>query len=184
MMQHQQAEESSQVHQGEDDEDSPVARSGVKRRVVDESLLDDEEAKRLEARRAYNRACATKARKRSKDLIASLQEKVTTITKDKTSLEHSIDVLRAQIQFLERQNNTIMANHLSQPLMQSAPTPSTQDAALYGYGSIERQNNSFMMNQRQPGMMQPPSTVTGVSNPTAASFPSLAMGGFSSQFRM
>jgi hypothetical protein len=184
MMQGQQAEESSQDHQGED-EDSPVARLGVKRRVVDESLLDEEEAKRLEARRAYNRLCATKARKRSKDLIATLQEQVTTITKDKTSLEHSIEVLRAQIQFLERQNNNIMANHLSQPLMQTAPAPTTQDAALYGYGAIDRQNNSFMMNQRQSGgMMQPPSTATGVSNPTAGSYPSLAMGGFSSQFRM
>lgn len=83
---------------------------GAKRRIIDETLLDDDEARRLEARRAYNRQCAAKARKRSKDLIAHLQQQVEELSKDKAQLERTNEVMQAQLQLLEQQNRTLMMN--------------------------------------------------------------------------
>lgn len=91
-------------------DNAPEPRRGAKRRIIDETLLDEDEARRLETRRAYNRQCAAKARKRSKDLINSLQEQVDQLTKDKAALERTNEVMQAQLQLLEQQNRTLMMN--------------------------------------------------------------------------
>ena len=104
-----------------------TSRRGAKRRIIDETLLDEDEARRLEARRAYNRQCAAKARKRSKDLIAHLQRQVEELSKDKASLERTNEVMQAQLQLLEQQNRTLMMNQRG---------PSAMIPGVAGAGSL------------------------------------------------
>jgi hypothetical protein len=109
---------------------------GAKRRIIDESLLDENEAQRLEARRAYNRQCASKARKRSKDLIATLQQQVEELSKDKASLERNNEVMHAQLSLFEQQNRSLMMNQR----VQSAPVmPSGAGSRMGGMGGMQMQ---------------------------------------------
>lgn len=85
-------------------------RSSAKRRIIDETLLDEDEARKLESRRAYNRKCAAKARKRSKDLISQLQDEVNQLNQDKATLQRTNEVMHAQMKLLEQQNQTLMMN--------------------------------------------------------------------------
>jgi hypothetical protein len=89
------------------------AKNVGRKRTIDESLLPPEEAKKLESRRAYNRQCAAKARKRSKDLVAHLQGQVEELTKEKAELKRANEVMRAQLELLEQQNRTLMINQLA-----------------------------------------------------------------------
>lgn len=86
------------------------ARRSAKRRIIDETQLDEDEARKLESRRAYNRKCAAKARKRSKDLISQLQDEVQQLNQDKARLERTNEVMHAQLKLLEQQNQTLMIN--------------------------------------------------------------------------
>lgn len=111
------------------DEDSHKGKLSGSKRTADETNNEDQDiddgngdvsARKLEQRRAYNRKCAAKARKRSKDLIAHLQSQVEDLTKDKTELQRSNDVMRAQLELLENQNRTLM---MSQRQTIAAPQP-------------------------------------------------------------
>ena len=75
----------------------------------------------------YNRQCAAKARKRSKDLIALLQRQVEELSKDKASLERTNEVMQAQLQLLEQQNRTLMMNQRG---------PSAMIPGVSGAGSL------------------------------------------------
>jgi hypothetical protein len=102
----------------EDNQDMPAiqpVRKRKKRTAPDESLLEEDEKVKLEQRRAYNRACAAKARKRSKDLISTLQKQVEDLTRDKAQLERTNDVMRAQLELLEQQNRTLMSTQRGVP---------------------------------------------------------------------
>lgn len=95
------------------DQASTEAKSVGRKRTIDETLLDPDELRKLESRRAYNRQCAAKARKRSKDLVEHLQTQVGELTKDKTELKRGNDLMRAQLELLEKQNHTLMMNQLT-----------------------------------------------------------------------
>jgi hypothetical protein len=92
---------------GAEEEDG---KDGSRKRTIDESLLSEDEAQKLEARRAYNRKCAANARKRSKDLISTLQKQVKELTVEKEDLIRRTDIMRAQLELLEAQNRSIMMN--------------------------------------------------------------------------
>jgi len=117
----------------------------AKRRIIDETLLDEDEARRLEARRAYNRQCAAKARKRSKDLISHLQQQVEQLTKDKTTLERTNEVMQAQLQLLEQQNRTLMMNQRphQNSMMTGGGTGSFLGAVQGGAGSMGQNAGNF-----------------------------------------
>ncbi len=108
------ADETSESSTGDEGSDSTPndtkSRRSAKRRIIDETLLDDDEARKLESRRAYNRKCAAKARKRSKDLISQLQEEVHQLNEEKTRLERNTEVMFAQLKVLEQQNQTLLLN--------------------------------------------------------------------------
>ena len=109
----------------------PPKKIGTKRNApIDETLLDEEEKKKLEARRAYNRKCAAKARKRSKDLISHLQKQVEELTRDKATLERNNEVMRAQLELLEQQNRILMMNQRQG--MQGGSAGSSQSQFLLG----------------------------------------------------
>lgn len=82
--------------------------SSSKKRVIDETLLSPEEAHKLQARRAYNRECATRARKRTKNLVAQLQDEVKELRSDKGELSRIHAVMRAQLELLEKQHKALL----------------------------------------------------------------------------
>ena len=103
-----------------DDESKILARNRKRVAPIDESSLTEEEAKALEQRRAYNRKCAAKARKRSKDLIVTLQAQVEELTKEKSELQRNNEVMRAQMDLLEQQNRTLLMSQRQAPVEQTA----------------------------------------------------------------
>lgn len=128
-----------------DDDSKGKQASGQKRSAEDADVQQDDDegsdsfnARKLEQRRAYNRKCAAKARKRSKDLISHLQGQVEDLTKDKTELQRSNDVMRAQLELLESQNRTLM-------MSQRQPMAPPQGG---GYGGP----SPFLMNGMGGGM--------------------------------
>lgn len=130
----------------------PTKRRGFKR-PIDESLLSEEEARRLEARRHYNRQCAAKARKRSKDLISKLQSQVEELTKDKAKFERSNEVMKAQLQLLEQQNRTLIANQR----MQGPPAPGAGQFMTQG-GLSSLQPNLLLQGQAPSSLGLPSSS--------------------------
>jgi hypothetical protein len=115
--------EGSEPSFSDDEFESKGQLAGSKRSAEDDGgNVENFSARKLEQRRAYNRKCAAKARKRSKDLIAHLQAQVEDLSKDKTELQRSNDVMRAQLDLLESQNRTLMTNQQRQP-MAAAPQP-------------------------------------------------------------
>jgi hypothetical protein len=82
--------------------------SSTRKRIIDETLLPPEEAEKLESRRAYNRECATRARKRTKTLVNQLQDEVKNLQTDKEELRRENAVLKAQLEGFEKQNQTLM----------------------------------------------------------------------------
>ena len=66
--------------------------SGSKKRymVIDETKLPSDEAERLLAKRAYNRQCADRARKRSKETVKELLQQVQELHADKVELRRTL----------------------------------------------------------------------------------------------
>ena len=127
--------DSEATHSSDSDHSGRISKKGTKRKAREED--DEEVAQKLESRRAYNRACAAKARRRTKELVASLQEQVDSLSKDKAKLEQSIEVKRAQIQFMERQNNQLINQRAIQQAALAPFVQSQQDAILgSGGGSL------------------------------------------------
>ena len=139
----------------EKNDDDSNKNNGVKRSIIDESQLNEEDARKLVARRAYNRKCAAKARKRSKDLIVSLQAQVQQLTAEKSALERSSEVMRAKLELLEQQNRVLMMNQ--QPVMHGQMAQVGHPAFLQqtmnstGYAANIPLQNSL---QPQPGSLQ------------------------------
>ena len=116
--------------------DAKSAAVGVSRKTtIDESLLPPEEAKKILARRAYNRECATRARKRSKQMVVQLEKQVKELQEDKDALRRSLATMEKQIAELESQNkalklkqvlgtNRVGGGMMADPLSASLPTSS------------------------------------------------------------
>lgn len=100
---------------GIDGNTSPTTTTmnGPKRkfRVIDETQLSEEEARKLELRRAYNRDCASRARTRTKSLVQELQEQVRSLKEEKEELRQSNANLQACLAFSEKQNRELIAKH-------------------------------------------------------------------------
>lgn len=81
-----------------------------KRPAPDHQETEEDEDKKLQARREANRLHAFKSRQRSKMLLQELQQTVEQLTRDKTELERHNAVLRAQVEVLQSQNASLMQN--------------------------------------------------------------------------
>jgi hypothetical protein len=92
---------------------SPPTAAGrvgsFRKRIIDETLLSTEDAKKLQSRRAYNRECAARARKRSKNMVAQLQEEIQLLQSEKQALQQERATMSAQLETLEQQNRILMA---------------------------------------------------------------------------
>lgn len=84
-----------------------------RKRVIDETLLSPEEAQKLQTRRAYNRNCANRARKRTKNLVAQLQDEVKELQSDKDELRRANAVMKARLEVLAKQRDSLVIRVMS-----------------------------------------------------------------------
>ena len=97
--------------------DSVVAASGRKNRsklFVDETKLPKEEAERWLVKRAYNRECAERARKRSKDTVKELHRQVEELHADKNELRRTLTTMEVEICTLKETNKILTVNRFAQ----------------------------------------------------------------------
>jgi hypothetical protein len=111
-------------------------------------------------------------------LIATLQEQVESLTRDKAQLERTNDVMRAQLDLLEQQNRSIMQQqqrgipmHHMQPQMMQHPQHQmgmmqpNQGQPIYTYATAQPGHYIEVQQQQQPGgpvMGMQPGTMTHV----------------------
>jgi predicted RNase H-like nuclease (RuvC/YqgF family) len=93
------------------DDDKPTASSLLssmnRKRNVDESLLSPAEVESLMERRAYNRECATRARKRVKENISQLERQVKELQDDKAELRRSLVAMEKQVLVLNQEKQEL-----------------------------------------------------------------------------
>jgi hypothetical protein len=90
---------------------SIVAQPHTKKRfmLIDETSLPPEEAERLLMKRAYNRECADRARKRGKQLVSDLEQQVHDLQEDKNELRRSVAVMEKQLMKLQQENQLLLS---------------------------------------------------------------------------
>ena len=89
---------------------SVTVHSSPKKRymIIDETELPSEEAERLLAKRAYNRQCAERARKRSKQNVQELLRQVQELYADKEELRRSLATKEKEMQLLQNKNRMLL----------------------------------------------------------------------------
>ena len=80
---------------------------GSKKRIEEASLAADE-LERLEAKRAYNRECSSRARQRGKHLIAQLEKQIKDLHDDKTELRRTTATMEKRLKQLQRENELLL----------------------------------------------------------------------------
>lgn len=83
---------------------------GSKKRI-NEAFLSADEAERLEAKRAYNRECASRARQRGKELIAQLEKQVKDLHDDKSELRRTLATMEKRLKQLQRENELLLGRN-------------------------------------------------------------------------
>ena len=93
------------------DKDKPTTStlsSSNRKRMVDETLLTPAETENLLERRAYNRECATRARKRVKQNISQLEKQVKELQDDKVELRRSLATMEKQVLSLTQEKRELL----------------------------------------------------------------------------
>jgi hypothetical protein len=95
---------------------SNIAPSGSKKRymIIDETKLPSDEAERLLAKRAYNRQCAERARKRSKETVQELLQQVQELHADKVELRRTVAAKEEEIKLLQENYKTLLLTNVTQ----------------------------------------------------------------------
>jgi hypothetical protein len=114
----------------------------LKRRADEGSQSDgsSEAQIKLESQREYNRVSAARARKRQKDRIVDLEEKVKDASCEVNEHQKANDVLRAQVDLLVEQNRLLLAERPPAPPAPpapAAPRASAQPATQAGLPMLE-----------------------------------------------
>jgi hypothetical protein len=124
-----------------------------KKRVVDETLLPPEEAEKLLARRAYNRECASRARKRGKQLVAQLEAQVKELQEDKDELRRSLLKMEKQVHNLEMQNQALLLKQILAD--RDRNTLAIANAGSYLTYPMSRENARIVGGSSTFGMLAP-----------------------------
>jgi len=108
------------------------------KRMIDETQLSPDDREQLEKRRKYNRECATRARKKTKQLVSQLQGQVEGLTKDKEKLLRSKKAMQAKMQLLEKHNQALLVRQLVSEQRQAASlsTAALHPGGMAGYSSL------------------------------------------------
>jgi hypothetical protein len=80
--------------------------------IIDETLLPPDEAERLLAKRAYNRECADRARKRSKRLTEELKDKIKELQADKDELRRTIATIEKEFRLVQNEHRELLLKEL------------------------------------------------------------------------
>jgi TolA-binding protein len=91
---------------------SSSSLTNPKKRIIDETLLPPDEAEKILSRRAYNRDCATRARKRNKQLVQQLEKQVKELQADKEELRRSLSKVEQQVSLLDSQNKALLVKQM------------------------------------------------------------------------
>jgi seryl-tRNA synthetase len=75
---------------------------------IDETRLSTKEAKLLSMKRAYNRECAERSRKRGKQLVSDLHQQIQDLVEDKNELRRSVAVMEKQLMKLQHENESLL----------------------------------------------------------------------------
>jgi hypothetical protein len=115
------------------------AKKALKRRADEGSQSDDsDEAQiKLGAQREYNRVSAARARKRQKDRITDLEEKVKDASYEVNAHQKMNDVLRAQVDLLVEQNQLLLAERRPASQAPVAPPAHARPAAQARLATLE-----------------------------------------------
>ena len=146
-----------------------------KRFYIDASRLSEFEAEQLETRRAYNRSCAAKARQRSKDLISQLQAHVATHKEENAGLNHPIQVTRAKMQFLQRQNTYLITSQQSQVAPLSLLNSRQYGVSSSSFGGMTNNVDQALLALSNVPRLQLTRGLAGLSNASPVHFPSAAL---------
>jgi len=155
---------SDEKNQEEEIDSGPKKRKrGAAKLPIDEAVLGKEEARRLDERRSYNRKCAAKARRRSKDLTASLRAQVRELSETNKELQRVNEIMGARLNLMEQQNRMLMMNQYQQQATAAVQAPQMTTQPL---SALETQSIPSTAQQAfNPSLFQTAST--GFS-PTAA----------------
>lgn len=97
-----------------------VARSSIpkstsvlmdSKKRINEAFLSADEAERLQAKRAYNRECASRARQRGKELIAQLEKQVKDLHDDKSELRRTLAAMEKRLKQLQKENELLLGRN-------------------------------------------------------------------------
>jgi hypothetical protein len=129
---------------------SPIIdTSGPKKRymIIDETKLPRDEAERLIAKRAYNRQCAERARKRSKETVKELLQQVQELHADKVELRRILAMKEEEIKLLQEN---------CKALLLTTGRVTTQGANIYPHHSNIGSNIDTMFLLKAYSPEQPP----------------------------
>ncbi len=104
------------ANSGETTGSSPLlVAPGRKKRfmIIDETKLPKEEAERVLVKRAYNRECAERARKRSKEMIKEFERQIRELQADKDELRYKVAAMTKEIETLAEKNKVLLVASLN-----------------------------------------------------------------------
>ena len=87
---------------------SKLSNSTKTKKRINEASLSADEIERLQAKRAYNRECASRARRRGKELIAQLERQVKDLHDDKSELRRTVATMEKRLKHLKRENELLI----------------------------------------------------------------------------
>lgn len=133
--------------------------SSNRKRTVDESVLSPAETESLLERRAYNRECATRARKRVKENISQLETQVKELQDDKAELRRSLVAMEKQVMSLSQEKRELQ---MKIQILSSGPgshmihnnnivrgLPSVASSPSYHFMQMQQLQQQQQLQQRQ-----------------------------------
>ena len=121
--------------------------SSNRKRIVDETTLPADEAKTLEERRAYNRECATRARKRVKQNISQLEGQIKDLQDDKAELRRSLAAMEKRVVSLTNEKRELLAQ--IQTTTAYSRTPVIYNNSVGGLRNISPPSTQLLQLQQQ-----------------------------------
>ena len=149
-----------------------VVPLGAKKRymIIDETKLSKEEAERVLVKRAYNRECAERARKRSKETINEYERQIKELHADKVELRSKVAAMAKELQMLKEENSALSVAVLTPRTAGISYSPLNIEEALLSVNLYPRlpQQSLFAswcsgdVNNQSPGSLLPSDSGNGL----------------------
>ena len=149
-----------------------VVPLGAKKRymIIDETKLSKEEAERVLVKLAYNRECAERARKRSKETINEYERQIKELHADNVALRSKVAAMAKELQMLREENNALSVAVLTPRTAGISYPPLNIEEALLSVNLYPRlpQQSLFAswcsgdVNSQSPGSLLPSDAGNGL----------------------